>query len=232
VFADIENPAQLRTATDRRAVWGNQQFSHKKSIDITDMSLLRSGHKRSRDEQEDTSGERRDVTRGVLPSTYGRNALSTLNMSSSLAVSQDDAADIMTLLLRAGQDPRAQPQGPTWRLPNTQSAAGEGACTCVSICDELLKHALGKSELADVRFHVGGAWVASGHRSVLGARSAVFARMFANETEERTSGVVRLDDVTAEGLFTFLQFVYLGTVPAARLISYAFLATLLWSNEN
>jgi hypothetical protein len=79
------------------------------------------------------------------------------------------------------------------------------------MCEELLQHALGKSELADVRFHVDGAWVASGHRSVLSARSAVFGRMFANETEERRSGVIRLDDVTAEGLLGFLEFVYLGS---------------------
>jgi hypothetical protein len=49
--------------------------------------------------------------------------------------------------------------------------------------------------------------------------------MFANETEERRSGVIRLDDVTAEGLFAFLEFVYLGTVPAASVITYAFIAT-------
>jgi hypothetical protein len=190
------------------------------------MSLLRSGHKRSRDGDEDASRERHDVPRGVLPSRYGRNALSTWNMSSWLAVSQDDAAaDVMTRLLCAGQDLMPQPRNPTWRLLSTQAAGDEGACARVSICEELLKHALGKSELADVRFHVEGAWVASGHRSVLSARSAVFASMFANETEERRSGVIRLDDVTAEGLFAFLEFVYLGTVPASIVITYAFLAT-------
>jgi hypothetical protein len=145
----------------------------------------------------------------------------------SLLFLKIDAADIVTRL-RAGQDPRPQPRSPTWMLPTTHSAGDEeGACVRVGICEELLKHALGKSELADVRFHVEGTWVASGHRSVLSARSEVFASMFANETEERRSGVIKLDDVTAEGLFAFLEFVYLGTVSGANLIAYAFLATRL-----
>ncbi len=86
------------------------------------------------------------------------------------------------------------------------------------MCEELLQQALGKSELGDVRFHVDGAWVASGHRSVLSARSGVLGRMFANDTEERRSGVIRMDDVTAEGLVAFLEFVYLGTAAASVLI--------------
>ncbi len=99
------------------------------------------------------------------------------------------------------------------------------------MCEELLLHALGKSELADVRFHVEGAWVASGHRSVLSARSAVFARMFANETEERSSGIIRLDDVTAEGLVGFLEFVYLGEYCSYVCIARAVVSNfiLLWS---
>jgi hypothetical protein len=34
--------------------------------------------------------------------------------------------------------------------------------------------------------------------------------MFANETEERATGVVNLDDVSAEGLGMFLEFLYMG----------------------
>jgi hypothetical protein len=119
-------------------------------------------------------------------------------------------------MLRTGlhQDPRSQPANLAWRFPSAQKGGDDGAGARESVCEELLQHALGKSELGDVRFHVDDAWVASGHRIVLSARSGVFARMFANETEERRSGVIRLDDVTAEGLVAFLEFVYLGTAVA------------------
>jgi hypothetical protein len=77
-------------------------------------------------------------------------------------------------------------------------------------CADLLKQALGKCDLADVRFHIIGAWVASGHRAFLGARSPVFARMFQNNTEEKNTGIVKLDDVTMEGFVAFLELLYLG----------------------
>jgi hypothetical protein len=112
-----------------------------------------------------------------------------------------------------------QPASPAWRYPSAQKAGDDGAGARESMCEELLQQALGKSELGDVRFHVDGAWVASGHRSVLSARSGVLARMFANDTEERRSGVVRMDDVTAGGLVAFLEFVYLGTDGVSVLIA-------------
>ena len=86
----------------------------------------------------------------------------------------------------------------------------KAARTSVAVCETQLKQALDKTELADVQFEVGGVWVASGHRSVLSARSPVFAGMLANDTEERRSGKIKLDDVTVEGLVVFLEFVYLG----------------------
>ncbi len=124
-------------------------------------------------------------------------------------------------LLRTGlhQDRRPQPASLAWRFLSTQKAGDDGAGARESMCEELLQQALGKSELGDVRFHVDGAWVASGHRSVLSARSGVLVRMFANETEERRSGVVKMDDVTAEGLVAFLEFVYLGTAAASVLVA-------------
>jgi hypothetical protein len=89
-------------------------------------------------------------------------------------------------LLRTGlhQDPRPQAASPAWRYPSAQKAGDDGAGARESMCEELLQQALCKSELGDVRFHVDGEWVASGHRIVLSARSGVLARMFANETEE------------------------------------------------
>ena len=88
-------------------------------------------------------------------------------------------------------------------------AEDDGAKVCKSTCEEQLAQALGKSELADFWFRIRGIWVASGHRSVLAARSPVFARMFSNHTIEK-SGWVDMDDVTVEGLAAFLEFVYLG----------------------
>ena len=69
--------------------------------------------------------------------------------------------------------------GPTWRLPAAHELAGDdGALDCRAICEVQLAQALGKSKLADVRFLIKGQWVASGHRSVLSARSEVFSGMF------------------------------------------------------
>ncbi len=79
-----------------------------------------------------------------------------------------------------------------------------------SVCEIQLQQALDKTQLADVKLMVDGMWVASGHRGVLSGRSAVFARMLANETEEKNKGIIKLDDVTAEGLLLFLEFIYLG----------------------
>ncbi len=79
-------------------------------------------------------------------------------------------------------------------------------------CKSLLSQALGKSELADVRFNVRGVWVASGHRSLLSGRSAVFACMFTNKTPERETGIVNFNDVTAESLGMFIQLLYTGEI--------------------
>jgi hypothetical protein len=101
---------------------------------------------------------------------------------------------------------------PSWKMSRMKmQAEAEGSSARDRICEEQLRQALGKCEFADVRFEVAGAWVASGHRSVLGARSPVFARMFRNDTYEKNTGVVRLDDVTPQGLLAFLELVYLGT---------------------
>jgi hypothetical protein len=122
-----------------------------------------------------------------------------------------------TRLPTGHQDPTASP---AWTFPTPQKAGDDGACARASLCEEQLQQALGKSELADVQFHINGTWLASGHRSVLSARSAVFGGMFTNETEERRSGVIRLDDVTAAGLLAFLEFLYLGRISASLHISY------------
>ena len=112
-----------------------------------------------------------------------------------------------------------------------------GMLTRTSVCETQLRQALGKSELADVELHVHGVWVASGHRSVLSARSAVFASIFAHDTEERRSGVVKLNDVTSGGLAAFLEFMYLGNgchacfIPARLSITILFFlrVSVLWS---
>jgi hypothetical protein len=78
------------------------------------------------------------------------------------------------------------------------------------VCEGLLQQALDKSEFADVRFEVAGQWVASGHRSVLCTASPVFRNMFANDTEEKNTGIIKLDDVSPDGILAFLHLVYTG----------------------
>jgi len=99
-----------------------------------------------------------------------------------------------------------------WRLPalDKNDLRDEVMATRSSVCEIQLQQALDKSELADVKLMVDGMWVASGHRGVLSGRSVVFARMLANETEEKNKGIIKLDDVTVEGLLLFLEFIYLG----------------------
>ena len=117
-------------------------------------------------------------------------------------------------VMRAGQELRPEPASLRWQLPaieKNKDHEDDGMRARTSVCEIQLRQALGKSELADVRIEVGGVWVASAHRGVLSARSPVFARMLANETEEKNSGIIKLDDVSVEGLRAFLEFVYLGT---------------------
>lgn len=61
-----------------------------------------------------------------------------------------------------------------------------------------------------MRFEVRGTCVASGHRSVLSSRSPVFARMFANDTLEKETGVVKIDDVTGDVSRNFFASVVLA----------------------
>ena len=49
----------------------------------------------------------------------------------------------------------------------------------------------------------------------------MFARMFSNETAERQTGVVKLDDVTVDGLVQFLEFMYLGAMPFFNLLLFS-----------
>jgi hypothetical protein len=74
---------------------------------------------------------------------------------------------------------------PSRTEPVSSSLSDEAAMSGIDVCESQLSQALDKSELADVQFKVRGIWVASGYKSVLSGRSKVFARMFANETEER-----------------------------------------------
>jgi hypothetical protein len=69
---------------------------------------------------------------------------------------------------------------------------------------------------------------------VLSGRSAVFARMLANETEEKNKGIIKLDDMTVEGLLLFLEFIYLGkyvleSIVVCAAFNGSFLAASLWS---
>jgi hypothetical protein len=111
-----------------------------------------------------------------------------------------------------GEDDALSPK-PAWSMSTMKRVdKEEGEPARNSMCAHLMKQAVGKCELADVRIHIGGVWVASGHRCVLCAKSPVFSRMFMNNTEEKNTGILRLDDVTVEGLQTFLELVYLGTL--------------------
>jgi len=64
-------------------------------------------------------------------------------------------------------------------------------------------------EITDVEFLVGQE-VFGAHRSLLSARSPVFAAMFASEMKEAKTGQVRIDDVDPATFQQFLKFLYAG----------------------
>ncbi len=124
-------------------------------------------------------------------------------------------AELLTSCLIAGFDVKHHPGISKWSLPDLDKFAAQdqedmGMATRTSVCVIHLQQAVGKSELTDVQILVGDEWVASAHRSMLSARSPVLAKMLANQTEDKRKGVIKLDDVTAETLLLFLEFIYLG----------------------
>ena len=62
--------------------------------------------------------------------------------------------------------------------------------------------------LTDVEFLIDGESI-SAHRSLLSARSPVFAAMFASGMKEARTGQVRIDDVDPDSFRHFMQFLYI-----------------------
>jgi hypothetical protein len=104
------------------------------------------------------------------------------------------------------------------KFKKDEDGASPGASARRKVCQEQLRQALDKTAMADTKIEVRGKWVASAHKCVLSARSAVFAGMFENETAEKHDGVVKLNDVTTEGLLAFLELIYLGTLSRSSLL--------------
>jgi len=67
------------------------------------------------------------------------------------------------------------------------------------------------SKLTDVKFIVGGTTF-SAHRSLLSARSPVFAAMFASGMKEAETGQVRIEDIDPVTFKYFLKFLYTGMI--------------------
>jgi len=63
--------------------------------------------------------------------------------------------------------------------------------------------------MTDVEFHVGEATYGA-HRSLLSARSPVFAAMFASGMKEAATGQVHIEDVDETTFVNFLKFLYTG----------------------
>ena len=63
--------------------------------------------------------------------------------------------------------------------------------------------------LTDVKFLVGGMTFGA-HRSLISARSSVFAAMFASGMKEAETGQVRIEDIDPVTFKCFLKFLYTG----------------------
>lgn len=73
-----------------------------------------------------------------------------------------------------------------------------------------------KKQFTDVEFLVGDESIAA-HRTLLSARSPVFAAMFTSGMEESITGQVRIEDADYSTFCDFLKFLYTGTLePSAK----------------
>lgn len=70
--------------------------------------------------------------------------------------------------------------------------------------------------MTDVEFVVGG-MIFGAHRSLLSARSPVFAAMFASRMKEAETGQVRIEDVDPTTFQQFLKFLYTGTFESSSM---------------
>jgi len=73
-------------------------------------------------------------------------------------------------------------------------------------------------QLTDVEFQVGDESFAA-HRSLLSARSSVFAAMFDSGMKELQTGKVQIDDVDPDTFRCFLEFLYTGMLESSSIIS-------------
>ena len=80
-----------------------------------------------------------------------------------------------------------------------------------STCSEQLWAAAVNGKMTDVEFLVGEEAFGA-HRSLLSARSPVFAAMFASGMKEAETGKVRIEDVDARTFQNLLKFLYTGTL--------------------
>src|SRR5699024_6528915 len=70
---------------------------------------------------------------------------------------------------------------------------------------------LKSGKLSDVTLSVGGRNFRA-HKSILSARSIVFAAMFEHETKENQENMVEIPDIDSDVFEEFLQFIYTGKV--------------------
>jgi hypothetical protein len=226
-----KNSAIMELFISRRFFWHKLPFPF---VATGMSSMSSSGSKHTRDETDAEDGIRGG---GKMSKSEGSHDASSSGTNGRGKRSDEEGMDASTFLaaLFPPVELRARPMtgGPVWRLAHLPEQLSQflhphddAAKSRIDVCVSQLSQALGKSEMADVRFKVRGVWVASGHKGVLSGRSQVFARMFANETEERDTGVVNMNDVTAKGLGVFLQFVYLG-----KLLFFAAMQIMLQSSN-
>jgi len=71
-------------------------------------------------------------------------------------------------------------------------------------------------KMTDVEFLLGDEAFGA-HRSILSARSPVFAAMFASGMKEAETGQVRIEDVDHETFLKFLKFLYTGTLETSSM---------------
>ena len=85
-----------------------------------------------------------------------------------------------------------------------------------STCNEQLWDAAVNREMTDVMFIVGEEAFGA-HRSLLSARSPVFAAMFASEMKEAATGQVHIKDADPTTFQHFLKFLYTGMIEPSSL---------------
>jgi speckle-type POZ protein len=100
--------------------------------------------------------------------------------------------------------------------PGNYSDFSSDAINCINELSNHFGKLFDDMTLSDVNFNIGGCDF-SAHKSILSARSDVFASMFKHPMEEQSSNQVKIKDIDPDVFQMMLRFIYTGRVQVDKL---------------